>query len=655
MVAIEWSTSEREAWAPPAEMKPSEWAQRYRWLPKGQTHRAGPWDNDYTPYLRGIMDLCTAPGVAQLNIMKAAQIGVSEALRNVIGYAADQEGDPVGLGLPDKSKGRKIVGNRVIPMFRACPRLARLCTDRLHDLQKEQILLRNGWLLHLMWSGSPSAMASDPMRRCFNDEVDKFAAWTGAEAGPVELTLKRLRTYEDRACQVNCSTPTTRFGMIYQLWEGSDVRLYFMVPCPQCGAFQTLDFANLKWGHADIEDRKERAALVKKTGDVWYECGVCEAHIPEHDRSAMLQAGRWGTEDGSIEDAEAVERWPAGTRLAIQISSLYCPWVSWADTAREFLLSVGNLSKMLDFRTQTLGEPFEQQVEHTRATFFSDKCKAATLPEGMVPKWSAKLLATIDTQHDHFWVVVRAWGPGMRSARVWHGRIETFEGLDKLIFYDKWRVQDDARPAPMIELALIDSGGTKMEGEAQSRTMEVYRWVLGRRARVRPIKGAAKSRAGLFMWHGKAFIDDGVPKSRRRKRAELRLFHVYTHHWRDELAFLMTATEKDEADGIPLWQLNDRDDPEYNEHLANMNKVTVRQGTTAAEEWLPVGRGLRHDLHDCEAYQVAAAYMALVHTLPGMEELEKLRSAIHAPPPAAPSSGTQAAESMAMDSWEKHL
>ncbi len=160
-----WSRAERDAWAEPAKIKPSAWAAAWRFLPRGQSSHPGPWDNDYAPPLRGIMDLPVAPGVVQVNIMKAAQMGVSEALRNLIGYIADTLGDPVGLALPDKAKGRKIVGNRIIPMIETTPRLARHCGGSLHDLQKEQILLaRTGWLLHLMWSGSPSAMASDPMR-----------------------------------------------------------------------------------------------------------------------------------------------------------------------------------------------------------------------------------------------------------------------------------------------------------------------------------------------------------------------------------------------------------------------------------------------------------------------------------------------------------
>ncbi len=361
-------------------------------------------------------------------------------------------------------------------------------TGQCDRLSKEQVrLAKIGWLLHLMWSGSPSSLSSEPVCFSINDEVDYFAPWAGAAAAPVEMTYKRLRSYGERGRQVNISTPTTRFGTIHGLWDGSDVKLYFFVPCPKCDTYQRLQFANLRWRHSAHKDKRKKAAAAMRHG-AWYECDDCGHHIKEGDRPKMMSRGRWATEDGTITDAESIAEWPAGTTIGIQISALYCAWTAWNEIAGEFLLATGDLSKMYDFRTQTLGEPFEQQVEHTKTDFYREKCKRATLPEGIVPKWAAKLLCTIDSQHDHFWAVVRAWGPDMRSARVWHGRVETFAALDKLIFYERWRVEDDAWPAPRIELSLIDTGGTKIAGESQSRTMEVYRWVHGRRGLVIPLK-----------------------------------------------------------------------------------------------------------------------------------------------------------------------
>lgn len=637
MTAVEtsvWSETERQAWAPPEELRPSEWATRYRRLPRDQSPRPGPWDNDNAPYLRGIMDLPLRPGVEAVSIMKAAQVGASEALRNLMGTIAHEDADPIGLALPDREKGRKIVINRVIPLFTGTQVLRELFTERAHDLQAGQIRLNNGFLLHLMWSGSPSAMASDPMRIAICDEVDKFQPWARREADPVSLITKRLRAYEERGCLICISTPTTRLGKIFDLFDGSNVKLYFHVPCPHCGTYQRLVFAQLRWPKFPDVDKNEQAARIVRENACWYECADCGERIEEQDKPAMVRAGRWATlkdedlADGEragpspgrvvIDDAEAIDRWPRGTRIGIQISALYCLWESWASIAAEFLKAEGNLSAMFDFRTETLGEPFEQQITRAKASVFGERSGAASLAEGIVPAWAVKLLAAVDTQHDHFWCVIRAWGPGMRSARVWHGRVETFEELERLCLNQPWPIEEDQFAPLTCELTLIDSGGTRLEDEAASRTMQVYRWVLPRRARVRAIKGTNKPKAGLFVWRGRGFIAADVSVARKRKR-ELALWFVDTHHFNDELADLIGDEDR--------WQLNARHDEEYNRHLSSVEKVLIRHGSQVREEWVAYG-GARHDLRDCEAYQVAAAYMAQVHLLPPPDVIHQQREAI---------------------------
>jgi len=111
----QWSLSMRQALRPPEPMLPSEWAERYRKLSRGQSARPGPWRNDEAPYLRAFMDLPMKRGVVQLSIQKCAQAGGSEALRNLIGYMAHLDPDPIGLALPDRDKGRRIVRSRILP------------------------------------------------------------------------------------------------------------------------------------------------------------------------------------------------------------------------------------------------------------------------------------------------------------------------------------------------------------------------------------------------------------------------------------------------------------------------------------------------------------------------------------------------------------
>lgn len=617
---------ERQALRPPEDLKPSEWAERYRVLAIGQSNIPGPWRNDNAPYLRGLMDLADAPGVVQLNSLKAGQIGISEGGRNVMLYWAHTDPDPMGLALPDKIKGRKIVRERVITAIEDTPAVAALLTERAWDVSAEKIKLTNGFLLHLMWAGSASSTSADPMRRVIDDEVDKFPEWAGRETNPIGRTWTRTRSYGDRRFQWNISSPTDRHGNIWRLWEASGVQLAFVVPCPRCNDFQYLTFRQLKWPKPEAKlSRREKLHLADRilaNNDVWYICARCGLKIEPPERTPMVRAGVWRSLDGAIPDAERVPEWPRGTRIGTKIGAMSCLWQSWAGIAAEFIRAEGDRERTFSFRTETVGEPWEEQLEKPRASVYADKCTRATLEEGKVPSWAVKLLATIDTQHDHFYVVLRAWAPDMRSQRVFHARAESFEELDDVCFRQLWPIEPGPG-ATKPELVLIDSGGTRMEGETASRTMQVYRWVVRRSARARAIKGASslkRRREGLYIWPGKGVLDQGG------QRKNLRIWFVDTHHFGDLLNEMVHQGVTDDEE--ETWLLNRQDDDEYNTQLSNVQKRLMRSGRgPGIEVWEPVEIGAANHYWDCEVYQVAAAYLARVHLLPPAEEIAAYREA----------------------------
>ena len=66
------------SFAPPTRLTPAEWATEHRVLSRAQSNRWGRWDNGAAPYLVGIMNAAVLPGVQQVAVRKAAQIGVAE-------------------------------------------------------------------------------------------------------------------------------------------------------------------------------------------------------------------------------------------------------------------------------------------------------------------------------------------------------------------------------------------------------------------------------------------------------------------------------------------------------------------------------------------------------------------------------------------------
>ncbi len=630
-----WTQEEREVLRPPERLKPSQWAERYRILGRGQSDIPGRWNNRVAPYLRGMMDLAVAPGVIRLDICKGAQGGISEATRNLMAFWADTDPDPCGLTLPDREHGREIVRMRILPLFTRTPRLARWLTQRKHDVKSGRLTLSNGFTLHLMWSGSASSMASDLMRRVINDEVDKHKPWAGREPDSVAQTAARMTTYGLRSMQVNVSTPTTRMGRIWRLVEEDGVRLYYLVPCPRCGRRQRLIFPQLKWarhGKYQTKDLHRLAELLVADNAVWYECPHCKGRIEPAEQAEMVRQGRWGTLDGSILDAEAVPSWPAGTRIGMEIGGLYWIWDErqWATVVARFLEAQGDPEKMFSFRTLVLGEPYEDRRARTSSGVFSAKCGRATLAEGLVPRWAARLAAAVDTQHDHFYAVLRAFGPQGLSQRVWHGKPQTFADLERILLQTPWPVEESAAPPMMADLVLIDSGGTQLEGEPVSRTREVYAWVREHPGRVRCIKGADRPDKGLWHWLS------GGKRSADRRALTPPLWYIVRNHYADMLQEAIDHGRPDRArpEGEPRaetaadqerWLLNTRDDPEYNEHLASVAKVMIRVRGLPKLDWVPTYSGARIDYWDCERYLLAAADMLLIHLLPPLPEFLALR------------------------------
>src|SRR5262245_21581426 len=151
---IRWLPIERVAWRPAERLSPSTWAERHRVLTRTQSARPGKWSNAQSPCLTGLMDLCADRSIEEITIVKAAQIGVSEAVRNVIGYYAHCEPDPILLVLPDEQSGRRIVAQRIVPLLKNTPCLHELFTAASRDVQLKHISLANGFTLKLGWSGS---------------------------------------------------------------------------------------------------------------------------------------------------------------------------------------------------------------------------------------------------------------------------------------------------------------------------------------------------------------------------------------------------------------------------------------------------------------------------------------------------------------------
>ena len=156
---------------PPEDINVSEWAAKYRVLESKTSSVSGPWMNDKTPYLVGIMDELRNPETEETIFCKPTQVGGTEVILNCIGYIVQQDPSPTMVVYPIDTLGKSVSTNRIEPMLLASPTLKALYHQDESSVMELQF---DGMYLSLVGSNSPASLASKAIRFLFLDEVDKY-------------------------------------------------------------------------------------------------------------------------------------------------------------------------------------------------------------------------------------------------------------------------------------------------------------------------------------------------------------------------------------------------------------------------------------------------------------------------------------------------
>ena len=197
--------------SPPEQLTVSEWAEKYRILDAKSSAMPGPWSNDITPYLKGVMDEFNNYETEKIVFVKPTQVGGTEALQNMIGYIVMQDPAPTMIVYPTDTLAKSISENRLQPMLKATPEIAKKFDDTSPLLE----LQFDGMYLTLAGSNSPSGLASKPIRFLMMDEVDKYPGASNKEADPIKLATERTKTFHNKKIYIT-STPTLKTGHIWK-------------------------------------------------------------------------------------------------------------------------------------------------------------------------------------------------------------------------------------------------------------------------------------------------------------------------------------------------------------------------------------------------------------------------------------------------------
>ena len=382
-------------------MKISEWADQYRILSSESSAEGGSrWHTDRAEYLRGIMDAVSNKLTEIVTLMKSSQTGGTEIALNIIGYYIHQDPSPIIDVEPDDDAGKEFGGERFGPMVRDTSVLTRLVDTAKGRSSRNTIKNKSfpGGNLAIVGARSPQDLAGRPKRILIGNDVDRWPATCGTEGEPLELALKRLRTFWNRKVFIN-SSPTTKDISRIERYFYMGSQEHWFVPCPFCGYKQKLIFSNTRSQFKDIA----KGMLIYEWKDsiiksVHYQCENCGGKIPETAKLKMIRNGEWR--------AQFPDRIK---HRSFHISELMSPWSSWADIAEGFERAKHTSEMLRVWINTTTGETFDEAQSHTITgnLLYDRREEYSKIPAGVI-----FLTAFIDVQPDRLECYVEGWMMG---------------------------------------------------------------------------------------------------------------------------------------------------------------------------------------------------------------------------------------------------
>ncbi|OSM07603.1 putative phage terminase GpA [Magnetofaba australis IT-1] len=419
-----------------------------------------------------------------------------------------------------------------------------------------------GGILLMTGANSAVGLSSAPIRYLFMDEVDRFPGDADGEGDPVALAIQRTANFSNRKVLLT-STPTIKgFSRVEAAYAESDQR-QFWVPCPACGGFQVLSWAQVKWP-------KGRRA------DAHYECAHCQAEIQDYQKGWMLENGVWrAAAEGN------------GRTAGFHLSSLYSPhgWTSWGDIAAEHGLVHKDPSRLKVWVNTKLGETWEEDADRVDG----EGLLARREDWGeLIPSDVAVLTAGIDVQDDRLEMEIVGWGRDEESwsidYRVLWGDPSSpavWEDLDNLLR----RPLPHSRQLPDITIraAAIDTGG--------HHTLKSYAF--------------CRSRQGRRVWAIKGRGGMGVPiwprKPSTRNKGKVPLFIVGVDACKE--AILSRLRIEEAGPGYLHFPMGREAD--YFKQLTAESVVTRYHKGRPIREWKKRDSD-RNEALDCRVYGMAA-------------------------------------------------
>lgn len=609
MVARVW-----RHWAPPPRMSTTEWANAHRYLSAKGSARPGKYNAALTPWVAAIHEALDDPATHKVVLMKAAQVAWTDGvINNYVGKRIDLDPCPMLMMHPTMEAAKDYIQEKLLPMVEATPRLRAKVDTTGSRKTGNRGLFKNfpGGFLKLSWSNSISKLKSTPAPVVIVEEPDDASANVRGQGDAIKLIEERTKTYARRKIIFGGTPSIEGVSAIEDAYRASDQRKFF-VPCHACGQDHVLEWGNVQWDESGPDAARHEVYGRALPETARYVCPHCGAAWSDAQKNANVRRLTWR--------ASAPFRGVAGFG---HLSELYAPWhESRLQRLVERYLEArhkadqGDDADLIVFVNSALGLPYEYAKGAVDEEAL--KARAEDYPELRAPLDALVVTVGVDTQHDRFAVVVRAWGPGEESWLLYWGEIygnttdrsdPVWQELDKVVFGP---FKHESGGELWTAALSIDSG----DGNTSEN---VYHWVRHKHRQgkhfVMPIKGDSEQsgQKEIFSIPAARPVDYRSPT--KASKYGLKVWKVGTTKAKDLILGGREGAGRMRLDGRGPGRIHFYVDvrPDYYEQITAEVKAPSRRHAGKLVWQQKAGR--RNEALDCEVYALHAARSLKLHVM----------------------------------------
>lgn len=414
-----------------------EWADTYRYLSSQSSSTPGKWSTDRVEAARGPMLAITEPSIKKITVMGPTQLLKTELINNIVAYFIHQDPSPMIVMQPIEKLANTWSTDRLDPMLRDTPALKNLIKDKRERDSGNTKLHKTfpGGQLSIVSAGSPSDVASRPVRVVLLDEVDKYKS-SGEEGDPIKLIEQRTETFWNALSVAVCSPTLDGSSKIAARFEESDQR-FFHARCPHCNQYEKLEFKNVIFDSDDPESAR-------------YKCSHCRSDWSETQRLKAISNGKY------------IATKPFNGHAGFHVNAIASPWQPPSNLVKKFLEAKNDSEKMKVFVNTSLAETYKPEVETPDYNLLYERRESYRI--GIVPdKQIVFLTCGVDVQQDRLEAQLIGWTKSKEAYvidyKVFNGMTHTDEPWLELKQYiqKSFQVENKSYQMP-ISRVFIDSG-----------------------------------------------------------------------------------------------------------------------------------------------------------------------------------------------------